>query len=197
MARLLDEDKEYLARSEVAEIFNVSPNTVTRWAEAGKLPYHRTLGGHRRYEAEAVFELARQMIGEENGMKQTSFHIPHMYGDHHVMSVKQILQPLDGVDETLASAAFQEVAVTFDPEVISVDDIESILDAQGYPVGASNGYPNVGLTDDAVPRHARAYAEATTSSSAKWKLPEWRSEGALPCPGFEYRDVSDVHPADE
>ena len=44
----------YLTRSEVAEIFQVSPSTITRWAEAGKLPSVKTLGGHRRYEARAV-----------------------------------------------------------------------------------------------------------------------------------------------
>lgn len=38
----------------VARLFNVTPKTVTRWAEAGKLPVVRTLGGHRRYPAPAV-----------------------------------------------------------------------------------------------------------------------------------------------
>jgi excisionase family DNA binding protein len=27
----------------------VSPKTVSRWAQEGRLPYLRTLGGHRRY----------------------------------------------------------------------------------------------------------------------------------------------------
>jgi excisionase family DNA binding protein len=27
----------------------VSPKTVSRWAQEGRLPFFRTLGGHRRY----------------------------------------------------------------------------------------------------------------------------------------------------
>jgi excisionase family DNA binding protein len=43
----------YLRASEVGELFNVSAKTVSRWAVEGKLPFLRTLGGHRRYpEAE-------------------------------------------------------------------------------------------------------------------------------------------------
>lgn len=42
-----------LTPGEVAEMFRVSPKTVTRWAQAGKLTSLRTVGGHRRYrEAE-------------------------------------------------------------------------------------------------------------------------------------------------
>lgn len=46
-----------LTPAEVASMFRVTPKTVTRWAEAGKLPVLRTLGGHRRFPAGAVFRL--------------------------------------------------------------------------------------------------------------------------------------------
>ena len=36
----------YLLPSEVAEVLQVSPKTVTRWAKEGKLASRRTLGGH-------------------------------------------------------------------------------------------------------------------------------------------------------
>ena len=38
----------YLRTGEVAEILSVSPKTVSRWAKEGKLPFLKTLGGHRR-----------------------------------------------------------------------------------------------------------------------------------------------------
>jgi excisionase family DNA binding protein len=37
------------ALAQVAELLQVSPKTVSRWAQEGMLPYFRTLGGHRRY----------------------------------------------------------------------------------------------------------------------------------------------------
>lgn len=44
----------YLRSAEVARRLQVSPKTVARWAKEGKLPYLATLGGHRRYPANAV-----------------------------------------------------------------------------------------------------------------------------------------------
>ena len=52
------EETALLTPSEVAILFRVSPKTVTRWAKEGKLPYIRTLGGHRRYPARDVRALA-------------------------------------------------------------------------------------------------------------------------------------------
>jgi excisionase family DNA binding protein len=42
----------------------VSPKTVSRWAAAGKLPYAKTLGGHRRYRKAEVLELAAELYSE-------------------------------------------------------------------------------------------------------------------------------------
>jgi excisionase family DNA binding protein len=52
----------YLKTAEVAEILHVSPKTVTRWAKDGKLPHSRTLGGHRRFPAEAIDQLAKELV---------------------------------------------------------------------------------------------------------------------------------------
>lgn len=38
-----------LTTRQVADRFGVNPQTVISWANAGKLPHFRTLGGHRRY----------------------------------------------------------------------------------------------------------------------------------------------------
>jgi excisionase family DNA binding protein len=42
-------EPRYLRTAQVAELLHVSPKTVRRWAQEGRLPYLRTLGGHRRY----------------------------------------------------------------------------------------------------------------------------------------------------
>ncbi|HEX9890831.1 MAG TPA: helix-turn-helix domain-containing protein [Actinomycetota bacterium] len=52
----------YLKTAEVADLLHVSPKTVTRWAKDGKLPHSRTLGGHRRFPADAIRKLAEQLV---------------------------------------------------------------------------------------------------------------------------------------
>ena len=51
----------YLRVGEAAEILQVSPKTVCRWAMDGKLPFQRTLGGHRRYPEQVIRELAASL----------------------------------------------------------------------------------------------------------------------------------------
>jgi excisionase family DNA binding protein len=52
----------YLLASEVARKLKVSPKTVTRWANEGKLPYQKTFGGHRRYPPDAIDALAASLV---------------------------------------------------------------------------------------------------------------------------------------
>lgn len=49
--------------SEVAALFHVSPKTIVRWAQDGKLPHIMTLGGHRRFPRDAVEALANKLAG--------------------------------------------------------------------------------------------------------------------------------------
>jgi excisionase family DNA binding protein len=51
----------YLRTTEVAAILQVSPKTVSRWAKEGKLPFLKTLGGHRRYPAAEIRQLAHDL----------------------------------------------------------------------------------------------------------------------------------------
>lgn len=52
-----------LTPREVAALFRVTPKTIGRWDEAGILPGQRTLGGHRRFRAGAVYELLAFLEG--------------------------------------------------------------------------------------------------------------------------------------
>lgn len=45
---------DLLTPSQVAHTFGVDRKTVVRWADTGKLSSIRTLGGHRRFDAEEV-----------------------------------------------------------------------------------------------------------------------------------------------
>ena len=54
----------YLHTAEVADILHVSPKTVSRWAKEGKLPFLKTLGGHRRYPEAEIRDLAEGLREE-------------------------------------------------------------------------------------------------------------------------------------
>ena len=54
----------HLRTADVAALLGVSPKTVARWAKEGKLPFLRTLGGHRRYPEPAIRELAASLVQE-------------------------------------------------------------------------------------------------------------------------------------
>jgi excisionase family DNA binding protein len=54
----------FLRSAEVAAILQVSPKTVARWAKQGRLPYQRTLGGHRRYPEPVIRELLASLTQE-------------------------------------------------------------------------------------------------------------------------------------
>ena len=61
MVHAVVNDEAYIKTAEVARILRVSPKTVSRWAKEGKLPHLVTLGGHRRFPASEIEELARKM----------------------------------------------------------------------------------------------------------------------------------------
>jgi excisionase family DNA binding protein len=44
----------WLSLSEVSEILGVHPSTVRNWADQGRLPVHRTQGGHRRFRRNEI-----------------------------------------------------------------------------------------------------------------------------------------------
>ena len=59
--RPLPDAESFLHPSHVADILHVSPQTIARWANDGRLPYQRTLGGHRRYPEQAIRQLAASL----------------------------------------------------------------------------------------------------------------------------------------
>ena len=194
----------WLTRAEVAAIFQVAPSTITRWAEAGKLPVIKTLGGHRRYDADLVKVLAQQyspesfpsneiiIDNEELNMAKTVIDVPAMYGDHHVLEVRHMLLALSGVEEVTASSCFQAVEVSFDPTQINEDDIRAVLDEAGYlaplpvPVESEIAVTLLPEEDRAAGfRHTIAYEQARDVVSFAHAVPQQTTTHVLwPCPGL-------------
>ena len=51
---------EYMTSGEVGREFGVDAGTVARWADDGRLPHFKTLGGQRRFRREDVERLKDQ-----------------------------------------------------------------------------------------------------------------------------------------
>jgi excisionase family DNA binding protein len=66
-ARQAPSTATYLRSAEVAAILQVSPKTIARWAKDGRLPFQRTLGGHRRYPEPVIRELLASLTREVGG----------------------------------------------------------------------------------------------------------------------------------
>jgi len=67
--------------------------------------------------------------------EQVIYEVPSLYADHHVAAVRRALSDLEGVEEIAASAAFQEVRVSYDSKKVSPSAIEARLKGAGYPPG--------------------------------------------------------------
>jgi copper chaperone CopZ len=65
-------------------------------------------------------------------MKTITLDLPTMFGDHHVVEVRRLLFELKGVEEVYASSGFRVIEVSFDDDLIAVDQIKATLDASGY-----------------------------------------------------------------
>ncbi|RME46906.1 MAG: helix-turn-helix domain-containing protein, partial [Caldilineae bacterium] len=181
-----------LTRAEVARMFQVSPSTVTRWAEAGKLPAVKTLGGHRRYDAEAVMALVQQLTQEEvkPNMEKVVFDVPAMYGDHHVIEVRRILLGMRGVEDVYASSCFHVVEIDYNPQLVSAEELRAALEEAGYmeeiPVPEESGAPAVEENLDGKKpffRHTAAFEQARQVIGFVQEV-EPRQRPLWPCPGF-------------
>jgi copper chaperone CopZ len=68
-------------------------------------------------------------------MEQIILELPAMYADHHVLTVRDVLTELDGIEEVYASSAWKQVMISYDPAKIKQPAIEESLSNAGYKVG--------------------------------------------------------------
>jgi copper chaperone CopZ len=69
-------------------------------------------------------------------MDKVTFSIPGMWADHHVLAVREALTGISGVEETLASAMYQQVLVKYDPTAVTPEVLASALADAGFQIGA-------------------------------------------------------------
>jgi copper chaperone CopZ len=69
-------------------------------------------------------------------MASVTINLPKMFADHHVLKVRDVLCAVDGVEDVVASSAWQAVIVTYHPDKIDPQAIEKSLTDAGYPPDA-------------------------------------------------------------
>ena len=120
-------------------------------------------------------------------MKTISFQAPALYGDHHVSEVRRILLELTGVSDVYASSAFQTIEVTFDPEKINAEKIETCLAEAGYlgeiPMMVETGIAVEKKEGDAFFRHTAVYETVKSTVSFAQRV-DYSGRPLWPCPGL-------------
>ena len=117
-----------------------------------------------------------------------SISLPAMFGDHHVVEVRQIVSALPGVKDVQASASQRKIVVTFSRAQLTLETLAAALSQHGFAPGASPAAA-AGSGDD-LP--IVAAADQADIREAKYSPPP--AFGV--CPGLETRYVGADHPAD-
>lgn len=122
-------------------------------------------------------------------METFSLHVPAMYGDHHVIAVRDLLLKLPGVSDVYASSSFHLVEVQYDPAKTAPQKIESTLEEAGYlgelPMPKETAIPATEKRNgqSAFFRHTTAYAQTGRTVSFAQALPNV-GRPLWPCPGM-------------
>lgn len=117
-----------------------------------------------------------------------SISLPAMFGDHHVVQVRQIVTALPGVKDIRASASRRRLFVTFNRAQLTVEALCAALAQGGFAPGAAAAEA-VG-SGDHLP--IVAAADQVEVREAKYSPPP--AFGV--CPGLETRYVGSEHPGD-
>ena len=68
-------------------------------------------------------------------MEEVVLTIPSLWADHHILSVRDAICPLDGVENVVASAQDRRATITYDPARVTPEQIVAGLAQAGYAVG--------------------------------------------------------------
>ena len=121
-------------------------------------------------------------------MQTLTLNLPVLFGDHHVIEVRRILQALPGVVDVYASSSFQLAEISYDPEQIAPEAIEAALEKAGYlqeltfPTEAETAVSQDNGTG-AYFRHTASYEPARQSVSFAQQVSD-AGRPLWPCPGM-------------
>jgi excisionase family DNA binding protein len=84
----------WLSLTEAAEQLDVHPTTLRRWADNGDIPVMRTPGGHRRFAAADVAQLAERQYGRS--ANPTANNLTQQLTEHALAHTRQELSTQEG-----------------------------------------------------------------------------------------------------
>lgn len=121
-------------------------------------------------------------------MEKLTINLPAMYGDHHVVEVRRILQELPGVDEIYASSAFQLLEVTYDPTKVNDQAMLLALESAGYlhetGFQTETGVPPASKSDQPeYYRHTAVFEQSKQVIGFAQKV-SYSGQSLWPCPGM-------------
>ena len=121
-------------------------------------------------------------------METSTFELPAMYGDHHVIEVRRLLLEIPGVEDVYASSGFHVVEVTYDPNKVMPDIFQARLQEAGYvgelptPVEAgAAAYLETG--DRSFFRHTTVHENMRQTVSFAQSV-SYSGRPLWPCPGM-------------
>jgi copper chaperone CopZ len=126
---------------------------------------------------------------EASRMEKLTIDLPAMYGDHHVIEVRRILQAIDGVEDIYASSGFRAAEVSFDPDKTSEAEITTKLDEAGYlgelpiPVETDTAAYQGGSDGGTYYRHTAAFQQ-TKNVVNFGQTVAYTGRALWPCPGM-------------
>ena len=113
-------------------------------------------------------------------MARLSLVLPALYGDHHVASVRRVLEGRPGISDIVVSPASHAVSLSFDPAQQTAASIEAALGSAGYLTGdPDRAFPTSG------PASPRPTTTLGSTLSFAHEPPAWEGRPLWPCPGFD------------
>ena len=65
-------------------------------------------------------------------MKKITFETPMLFGDHHVVEVRNLISGIKGVTSVNASSGFRVVEIDYDESQVTPEQLKSVLEENGY-----------------------------------------------------------------
>lgn len=123
-------------------------------------------------------------------MPTITLQLPQMYGDHHVVAVRNLLGAIPGVLDVYASSAFQVVEISFDEDQVGDEALRASLQEAGYmrevPIIEEKGAEQNGAGRSQVMfRHSASLAQAGNVVTFRQAVP-YQGQPLWPCPGLSH-----------